>query len=143
MEWRKSIFFLSVVCLLVHTTEAQKIILTPKWTAQAQFIGYYVAEQMGFYKEEGLDVQVKHPAVSESSFSILQEGRSQVAVMNLSFALTADADLVNVMQTSQENSLMLVSRLPLENINSLQHKKVAIWNHLSDELLDRLKRYYH
>lgn len=38
------------------TTNAQSIVLTPKWTAQAQFAGYYVAEKMGFYKEEGLDV---------------------------------------------------------------------------------------
>ena len=28
------------------TTNAQSIVLTPKWTAQAQFAGYYVAEKI-------------------------------------------------------------------------------------------------
>ena len=93
------------------TTNAQSIVLTPKWTAQAQFAGYYVAEKMGFYKEEGLDVRIQHPSLSESSFSFLKKGKAQAVVMNLSYALTeffAGARVVNILQTSQENSLMLV-----------------------------------
>lgn len=127
------------------TAGAQPIILTPKWTAQAQFTGYYVAEKMGFYKEEGLDVQVRHPSISESSFSYLKSGRSQAVVMNLSYALTewaAGAKVVNVMQTSQENSLMLISHSPLKNISSLQNRKIAVWNHLSQELLEKLTNHY-
>lgn len=138
----------SLFCLLMLVAEpimAQPVILTPKWTAQAQFAGYYVADKMGFYKEEGVDVRIIHSAVSESSFSILQQGRSQLAVMNLSFALTAraaGARIVNIMQTSQENSLMLVSRTPLEGLASLKNRKIAVWNHLSEDLLKRLTTYY-
>lgn len=124
---------------------AQSIIITPKWTAQAQFAGYYVADKMGFYKEEGLDVEIRHPAISESSFSFMEKGAAQVVVMNLSYALmerAKGARVVNVMQTSQENSLMLVSRSPLNGISSLQHKKIAVWNHLSQELLDQIARHY-
>ena len=47
------------VWLMTDTANAQSITLIPKWTAQAQFAGYYVAEKMGFYKEEGLDVHIK------------------------------------------------------------------------------------
>ena len=100
---------------------------------------------MGFYKEEGLDVRIIHPAISESSFSVLQNGKSRVAVMNLSFALTARASgakIINIMQTSQENSLMLVSRHPLNNITSLKQKDIAVWNHLSQNLLDRISARY-
>lgn len=144
-QFRYYLLILAVLLFLPGITGAQPLILTPKWTAQAQFTGYYVAEKMGFFKEEGIDLQVKHPAISESSFSILQQGESQVAVMNLSFALTAraaGARVVNIMQTSQINSLMLVSRTPIKNINSLQHKKIAVWNHLSQELLDRISNHY-
>lgn len=84
---RQYIFFLLLILLYVPTIQGQRITITPKWTAQAQFTGYYVADKMGFYKEEGLDVRIIHPAISESSFSVLQNGKSQVAVMNLSFAL--------------------------------------------------------
>ena len=40
-----------------HRLQAQeKFIFTPQWTAQAQFAGYYVAQENGFYKEAGLNV---------------------------------------------------------------------------------------
>ena len=136
-----SIFLLSPLYLRAQ----QPIVLTPKWTAQAQFTGYYVAEQKGFYKDEGIDVRIEHPVISENSFSRLQKGLSQVAVMNLSFALTAraaGARIVNIMQTSQQNSLMLVSRQPITGIPDLKNRQVAVWNHLSQELLDRLNAYY-
>lgn len=142
---RQYIFFLLLILLYVPTIQGQRITITPKWTAQAQFTGYYVADKMGFYKEEGLDVRIIHPAISESSFSVLQSGKSQVAVMNLSFALTARASgakIINIMQTSQENSLMLVSRHPLNDIASLKQKDIAVWNHLSQNLLDRISARY-
>lgn len=135
-----------IFSFITTITKAQPIILTPKWTAQAQFAGYYVAEKMGFYKDEGLDVQVKHPSLSESSFSFLEKGHSQAVVMNLSFALTewmAGAKIVNILQTSQVNSLMLVGHSPFNGgIASLQHKKIAVWNHLSQKLLDQISAHY-
>ena len=134
--------FFSVFTTIAH---AQPIILTPKWTAQAQFAGYYVAEKMGFYKEEGLDVQVKHPSLSESSFSFLEKGKSQAVVMNLSYALTewiGGAKVVNILQTSQVNSLMLIGQSPFKGISSLQNQKIAVWNHLSQKLLDQIAKHY-
>ena len=36
-----------------------KLTLQLKWVTQAQFAGYYVAKDKGFYKEVGLDVTIK------------------------------------------------------------------------------------
>ena len=55
---RKASIICSILLSLFFLTEpvnAQSINLTPKWTAQAQFAGYYVADKLGFYKEEGLE----------------------------------------------------------------------------------------
>lgn len=131
--------------LLTDIAYAQSITLIPKWTAQAQFAGYYVAKQMGFFKEEGLDVQIKHPSHSENSFLYLKKGEPQAIVTNLSQALIeclAGKRIVNILQTSQENSLILVSHSPLKGVSSLQHKEIAVWNHLSQELLDRIAQKY-
>ena len=131
--------------LMTDTANAQSITLIPKWTAQAQFAGYYVAEKMGFYKEEGLDVHIKHPSHSENSFLYLKEDAPQAVITNLSQALIAYQKgnrTVNIMQTSQENSLILVSHSPLKGISSLQHKDIAVWNHLSQELLDQVANKY-
>lgn len=138
-----SILMLFLFCPIM--ANAQPITITPKWTAQAQFAGYYIADKMGFYKDEGLDVRIQHPSVSESSFSFLNKERAQVVIMNLSYALTeraAGTRVVNIMQTSQQNSLMLVSHSPLKDLSSLQHRKIAVWNHLSQGLLDQLANHY-
>lgn len=124
---------------------AQKITLTPKWTAQAQFVGYYAAEKLGFYKEEGLDVHIQHTAVSSSSYSMMQKGQAQAVVMNLSYAFMerlAGAPVVNILQTSQENSLLLISHSPLKDLASLKRRKIAVWNHLSHKLLERMTHHY-
>lgn len=133
------------VFLSAEVANAQSITLIPKWTAQAQFAGYYAAEKLGFFEEEGLDVHVKHPSHSENSFLYLKEGESQAVITNLSQAFMeylAGKKIVNIMQTSQENSLLLVSHSPLNGISSLQHKEIAVWNHLTDELLNQISGKY-
>ena len=54
----------------------QEIVLSPQWTAQAQFAGYYVADAMGFYKKAGLKVSIKHTSVSNACIiHVKLEGR--------------------------------------------------------------------
>jgi NitT/TauT family transport system substrate-binding protein len=57
----------------VMTAVAQEdaIVFTPQWTAQAQFAGYYVAEEKGFYRDAGVKVQIKHPSATQSAMSLL------------------------------------------------------------------------
>lgn len=65
----KHLLYLSCFILVcTQNLKAQQIVFTPKWTAQCQFTGYDVADKMGFYKEEGLDVRIQHPSIAESSF---------------------------------------------------------------------------
>ena len=56
-----AVFWMLVCCL---PARAQKFVFTPQWTAQAQFAGYYVALEKGFYREAGLDVEIVHPSSS-------------------------------------------------------------------------------
>lgn len=138
------LFGFMVLCAL--RSGAQQIIFMPNWTAQAEYAGYYAADSLGYYREEGLDVRIQHPTVSEASFSFLEKGEAQIVLSNLSNALTAIAEgrrIVNVMQTSQTNGLVLVSRFPLPEIESLDHQRIAVWNRLPQDLLDRLTQIYH
>jgi len=38
--------------------ELDKLTLQLKWLPQSQFMGYYVADAMGFYEEEGIDIEI-------------------------------------------------------------------------------------
>ncbi len=45
-----------------QASAADKVTLQLKWVTQAQFAGYYVAKDKGYYEEEGLDVEIKPAA---------------------------------------------------------------------------------
>ena len=115
----------------------QKLVFTPQWTAQAQFVGFYVASSMGYYKEAGLDVVIKHPSASKPSINYLTEGESQFITLNLVTAMSFidnGIPLVNVLQMSQQNNLMIVSHTPLNGKESLRGKKVGHWKSGFSEL---------
>lgn len=50
----------------------QKVSLQLKWLHQAQFAGFYVAAQKGFYKEEGLDVSISPVGEDLSSMKVIE-----------------------------------------------------------------------
>ena len=113
------------VALLICGTgmaKSQQLVFTPQWAAQAQFVGFYVANSKGFYKEAGLDVAIKHPALSRPSSDYLQKGESQFITLNLVTAMAMidrGAKLVNVFQASQQSNLLIVSHTPLKGMESL------------------------
>lgn len=130
MRLRASIF--AALLLAMAPLRAQVITFMPQWTAQAQFAGYYVALEKGFYSEEGLEVIVDHFG-GNASGSVLQQldkGNVDIITTQLVSALVADGngeDLVNVLQTSQVNGLMCAARFPVENPSSLNGAKVGRW----------------
>lgn len=134
-----------ILLFFFENLSAQKIVFTPQWTAQSQFAGYYAAMKLGYYKEEGLDVEILYPAISENPYQLLEKGKSDIITLNLDQALVYKAkggSLLNVMQTSHLNSFILVSHKPLEGLASLKNKKVAVWNYLNDDMLSLLKNKY-
>ena len=43
-----------------------KVTLQLKWITQAQFAGYYVAKDKGYYKDAGIDVTINAPVAPTS-----------------------------------------------------------------------------
>ena len=125
--------FLSLAALaLSFAAFAQKITFTPQWTPQAQFAGYYMAQEKGFYSEEGLDVTIKHiPAnFTGTATDFLFTGESQIVGQQLLQAMVARSDgkkLVNVFQLTQKTGLMLLSKEPVDKFVQLDGKKVGRW----------------
>ena len=121
------------LCLFLFLQEGkgQQIVFTPQWTAQSQFAGYYVALEKGFYKEVGIDVEIKHPSASYSAVNHLLEGSCHITTMNLLQAMIAidqGLSLVNVLQTSQHNSLVIVPRRKsIQTFEDLRNKRVGVW----------------
>ena len=119
--------FLLLPCLV----QAQRIVFTPQWTPQSQFAGYYVAQEKGFYKDAGVEVDIQHPSVSYSALNRLMEGSSDVITSQLTQAMIAidrGIPMVHVLQTSQQNGLVLLGRADsIRTIEDLRKKKVGVW----------------
>lgn len=120
----------SAIMVVLPTMAQKKFIFTPQWTAQAQFAGYYVAQEKGFYKEVGLDVDIVHPSVTQSALSRIRNNESQATTLHLCQAMEIIGDgipLVNILQTSMNNSMVIVSR---RDEDPLKQKgiKVGIWS---------------
>ena len=72
---------LSVGFLAISTVQswaADKVTLQLKWVTQAQFAGYYVARDKGFYKEENLDVEIKPGGPDIAPAQVLAGGGADV-----------------------------------------------------------------
>ena len=123
------LFIAFIVC--AWNLQAQRIVFTPQWTPQSQFAGYYVAQEKGFYKEAGVEVDFQHPSASYSAANRLLEGSSDIITQQLVQAMILidrGMPIVHVLQTSQRNSLVLVSRSDtLRTFDDLKGKKVGVW----------------
>lgn len=111
--------------------QTKRIVFSPQWTPQSQFAGYYVAQAKGFYKEAGLDIVIDHPSASNLALNRLREGSSHVITLQLVQAIRyidRGIPLVNILQTSQQSSLMIVPRRKdIRTLQDLKGKKVGIW----------------
>ncbi len=106
------------------------LVFTPQWLPQAQFAGYYVAQEKGFFKEAGLDVEIVHPTASEPALTRIKEDKSQATTLQLMEAMELcdfGIPLVNILQTSMNNSLVIVSR---RGMNPMEQKgaRVGVWS---------------
>lgn len=130
---RKTIIILAATAIMtVLSAKAQKpkFIFTPQWTAQAQFAGYYVAMEKGFYREAGIDVEIVHPSATQSPMSRIRNNESQATTLQLCEAMEIVGDgipLVNILQTSMNNSMVIVSRRDEDPLKQ-KGMKVGIWN---------------
>ena len=125
--------YLCLICLLSALVSgyAQQITFTPQWTPQSQFAGYYAALENGYYAEAGLDVTIKHPTASYSSMSMLQDGTATIVTAELIRAMMAtdgEVRLVNLMQTTQHSTLVLISRIEeVHELADLAGRRVGTW----------------
>ena len=111
----------------------------PQWLPQAQFAGYYMALQKGFYSELGLQVKIIHPNASRIATESLKNKEVDVISLFLVSALTAQdkgVPLVNVGQLSQNSALMIVAKKNknFKSIKDLQNKRIGIWKSGFDEI---------
>ncbi|NOX38992.1 MAG: ABC transporter substrate-binding protein [Alphaproteobacteria bacterium] len=92
---------------------ADNVTLQLKWVTQAQFAGYYVAKDKGFYKDEGLNVTIKPGGPDVAPAQVLAGGGADVILDWMPSALASrekGLDLVNIAQPFKRSGMELTCR---------------------------------
>lgn len=136
---KPKLLFLILITIVGIPTYAQQIVFTPQWTPQSQFAGYYVAQEMGFYKDAGVDVVIDHTSTSDLVMNRLLKGKCNAITMTLFDAIyhiDHGAEIVNVLQTAQRSGHVIVVRDDnIRNIEQLRGKRVGIWRSSFSQLV--------
>ncbi|MCK5821261.1 MAG: ABC transporter substrate-binding protein [Bacteroidales bacterium] len=137
---RKQLHLIVFLVLLASTaftvnpvfSQQTKLTYTPHWLPQAQFAGFYVAREMGFYNDVDLDITIQHPSPTEDVLDLLVAGKADIVSHFLISAIAqhqSGTKMVCFGQLSQNCAQMFVTRKK-DSINKpedLDGKRIGIW----------------
>ena len=75
-----------------------------QWFTQAQFAGYYAAVDQGYYKDEGLDVQILEGGVDIVPQTVLAQGNADYAISWVPKALASREQGAGITDVGQISS---------------------------------------
>jgi NitT/TauT family transport system substrate-binding protein len=111
---------------------ADPVTIQLKWVTQAQFAGYYVAKDKGFYKEAGLDVTIKPGGPDVAPPQVIAGGGADVTIDWMPSALASrekGVPLVNISQTFKRSGLELTCRAEtgIKKPSDFKGKTIGVW----------------
>jgi len=111
---------------------ADKLTLQLKWVTQAQFAGYYVAKDKGFYEDEGLDVTIKPGGPDVAPAQVIAGGGADVVLDWMPSALATrekGVNLVNIAQPFKSSGMMLTCRKDtgIKSPADFRGKTLGVW----------------
>jgi NitT/TauT family transport system substrate-binding protein len=112
--------------------ELVDLTLQLKWLPQSQFMGYYVAQEKGYYEEEGINIEILPGGSDIIPEQQVYNGAADVGVTWVSSLLKYQSqgwELMHVGQPFQKSAMLLVSKADtgIESAEDLAGKKVSNW----------------
>ena len=109
-----------------------KVSLVPQWIPQAQFAGYMMALEKGFYKDVGLDLTLIRGGPDNPPFETLSSRRATFCTGWLSTGIqqrSAGIPIINLGQMIQRSALMLIAKKAggIKSPTDLHGKRVGLW----------------
>src|SRR5438477_5420979 len=109
-----------------------KVTLQLKWVPQAQFAGYYAAQDLGYYKAECLEVTIRPGGLNIEPEDVVGKGEAQFGIAwqpGMLAARDRGAPLTAIAQVFQYSGMRLVSwkESGIRSASDLKGRKVAVW----------------
>ncbi len=111
---------------------ANDVTLQLQWVTQAQFAGYYVALDKGFYDDEGLNVTILPGGPDIAPPQVLAGGGADIMLNWMPSALAArekGLPVVNIAQPFTSSGLMLTcwKDTGIESVEDFRGKTIGVW----------------
>ncbi len=115
-----------------HAAKLTKVTLQLKWVAQAQFAGYYAAKAKNYYKQMGLDVNIKLGGPDIIPETVVAGGQAQFGLDWLPSLMSSrdkGVNLVNIAQVFTRSGLTLITWKDsgINTVAKMKNKTVANW----------------
>ena len=110
--------------------ENQKVTLTLDWYPNADHAGVYLAQEQGFFKDEGLEVKIQQPSDPAAVLQLVAAGRSEFGISyenEVTNAAARDIPVQSVMAIMQEplNSIIALKESGIDRPEDLAGKKIG------------------
>ena len=133
MRYVRNMFTASTLALMASgAMAADDVTLQLKWVTQAQFAGYYVALENGYYEDADLNVTIKPGGPDIAPTQVLAGGGADVTVEWMPAALAArekGLPMVNIAQPYKSSGMMLTCRKDtgIETTDDFAGKTLGVW----------------
>jgi NitT/TauT family transport system substrate-binding protein len=122
----------AMAALLGSAAWAEEVKLQLKWVTQAQFAGYYVAKDKGFYKDEGLEVTILPGGPDVAPTQVMAGGGADVMVDWMPSALAArekGLPIVNIAQPFKSSGMQLtcLKESGITSPEDFKGKTLGVW----------------
>jgi len=109
-----------------------KVTLRLQWLTQCQFAGYYVGLEKGYYRNEGIDLDIRTGAPDSDPIQMVTVGVAQFGtrwLADLMKGIDAGAPVISVAQIFGSSGLVLVTRVDsgIRQPRDFVGKRVGIW----------------
>ena len=121
-----------LIALSFNSHAGDKFTLQTKWVTQAQFAGYYVALEKGYYDDEGLDVTIKAGGPDIAPPQVIAGGGADILIEWMPAALASrekGLNLVNIAQPFKNSGMMLTCRKDsgISSPSDFSDKTLGVW----------------
>ncbi|MDP6216093.1 MAG: ABC transporter substrate-binding protein [SAR324 cluster bacterium] len=129
---KKIVMVILVSGLSFSSHAAEKVTIQLKWVTQAQFAGYYVAQDKGYYQAAGLDVTIKPGGPDIAPPQVIAGGGADVIIDWMPSALASrekGVALVNIAQIFKKSGMMLTCRKDsgIKSPSDFRGKTLGVW----------------
>jgi NitT/TauT family transport system substrate-binding protein len=124
-----------------------EVTLQLKWVAQAQFAGYYAAEDQGFYEDQCINITINPGGPDIVPEQVVASGQADFGINFVPSLLSAreqGTNLINVAQVFQGSAMREIAWADsgIDSPDDLAGKRVAVWFGGNEfELLATLRKY--